>query len=197
MDMFVKLYEIDPHKALLQISGVEGKNDVTIRRAMAYEKEIVVEFVRETFTETWAGWPSECDVAFSNWPLSCFIASCRVPRDKTFDRKVIGFACYDTTCRGFFGPSGVAKPYRRRGIGACLLLSALCSMRQEGYGYAIIGGPDKQEQWDFYSKTVGAIMIAGSENGVYRDMLDGISHELTEKNRPTKAFSCRDKSGRE
>ena len=49
-------------------------------------------------------------------------------------------------------------------------------MRQEGYGYAIIGGPDKQEQWDFYSKTVGTIMISGSENGVYRDVLDGISH---------------------
>jgi GNAT superfamily N-acetyltransferase len=180
MDMYVKLYEIDPYKTLLQIAGVEEKNDVTIRRAMAYEKETVVEFVRENFTETWAGWPSECNVAFSNWPLSCFIASCHVPqpelRDNTSGRKVVGFACYDTTCRGFFGPSGVAKPFRRKGIGAVLLLSALCAMRQEGYGYAIIGGPDKQEQWNFYSKTVGAIMIAGSENGVYQDMLDGINH---------------------
>jgi hypothetical protein len=49
-------------------------------------------------------------------------------------------------------------------------------MRQEGYGYAIIGGPGKQEQWDFYSKTAGAIMITGSENSVYRDMLDGSNH---------------------
>jgi GNAT superfamily N-acetyltransferase len=180
MDMLVKLYEIDPYKTLLKISGVEKKNDVTIRRAMAYEKETVVEFVRETFTETWAGWPSECNVTFSNWPLSCFIASCHIPRaelrNKTPGRKVVGFACYDTTCRGFFGPSGVAKPFRRKGIGAVLLLSALCAMRQEGYGYAIIGGPDKQEQWDFYSNTVGAEKIAGSENGVYQDMLDGINH---------------------
>ena len=180
MDMLVKLYEIDPQKTLLQISGVEKKNDVTIRRAMAYEKEAVVEFVRDTFTETWGGWPSECDVAFSNWPLSCFIATCHVPRDrlqeKTSGRKIVGFACYDATCRGFFGPSGVDKSYRRKGIGTCLLLSALCAMQQEGYGYAIIGGSDKQEQWDFYSKAVGAIMIPGSEKGVYQDMLDRISH---------------------
>jgi len=180
MDMLVKLYEIDPRKTLLQISDLEEKNNVTVRRAMAYEKEAVVKFVRETFIETWAGWPSECDVSFSNSPPSCFIATCHIPRDeprnKTPIRKVIGFACYDVTCRGFFGPSGVAKPYRRKGIGACLLLSALCAMRQEGYGYAIIGGPDKQEQWDFYSKTVEAILIAGSENGVYRDMLDKIKH---------------------
>ena len=180
MDMLVKLYEIDPQKTLLQISGVEKKNDVTIRRAMAYEKEAVVEFVRDTFTETWGGWPSECDVAFSNWPLSCFIATCHVPRDrlrdKTSGRKIVGFACYDATCRGFFGPSGVDKSYRRKGIGTCLLLSALCAMQQQGYGYAIIGGPNKQEQWDFYSKTVGATMISGSENGVYQDMLDRSRH---------------------
>ena len=176
MDMLVKLYEIGSQKAPLQITGVKEKNDVTIRRAMAYEKESVIEFVRENFTETWGGWPSECDVAFSNRPLSCFIATYCDPRDKTSGRKVIGFACYDATCRGFFGPSGVAKPYRRKRIGTCLLLSALYAMRQEGYGYAIIGGPDKQGQWDFYSKTVGAEMISGSENGVYQDMLYGISH---------------------
>ncbi len=171
MDMLVKLYEIDPHKTLLQVSKVEKKNDVTIRQAMAYEKEAVVEFVRGTFTGKWSGWPSECDIAFSNWPLSCYIATCRVPKDKTFDRKVVGFGCYNATCRGFFGPSGVAEPYRRKGIGSCLLLSSLCAMRQEGYGYAIIGGTDKQEQWDFYSKTVGATVITGSENGIYLDML--------------------------
>ncbi len=180
MDMLVKLYEIDPHKTQLQISGIEEKHNIIIRRAMAYEKETAIEFVRKNFTKTWIGWPSECDVAFSNCPPSCLIATCSVAKvesqDKTFGRKIVGFACYDTTCRGFFGPSGVAKAYRRKGIGACLLVSALTTMRQEGYGYAIIGGPDNQEQWDFYGKTVGAIMIEGSEDSVYRDMLDKGSH---------------------
>jgi hypothetical protein len=179
MDMLVKLYEIDPRKTLLQISDLEEKNRVIVRRAMAYEKEAVVKFVRENFTETWAGWPSECDAAFSHLPPSCFIATCSLPRDELRDktpiRKVVGFACYDVTCRGFFGPSGIAQPFRRKGIGFCLLLSALLAMRQEGYGYAIIGGPNKQEQWDFYGKTAGAILIPGSENGVYRDMLDRVS----------------------
>jgi len=179
MDMLVKLYGIDPRKTILQISNLEEKYSVIIRRAMAYEKEAVVKFVRDTFTETWGGWPSECDVAFSNIPPSCFIATCPVPQEGLQAkpiRKLVGFACYDATCRDFFGPSGVAKPYRRRGIGASLLLSVLCAMRQEGYGYAIIGGTNKQEQWDFYSKTVDAILIAGSEVGVYRDMLGRITH---------------------
>ncbi|MCP4719291.1 MAG: GNAT family N-acetyltransferase [Desulfobacteraceae bacterium] len=176
MDMLVKLYEVDPHKTFVRVSKIEKENDIIIRQAMAYEKEAVIEFVRSTFTEMWAGWPSECEKAFSNWPLSCFIATCSVPGDITIDRKVVGFACYNATCRGFFGPSGVAEPYKRKGIGACLLLSALCAMRQEGYGYAIVGGPDKQEQWDFYSNTVGAITIDGSENGIYRDMLKRINH---------------------
>lgn len=171
MDMLVKLYEVDPHKTLEQISKINKENDITIRQAMAYEKEAVVDFVRATFTKRWNGWPSECDKAFSNWPLSCFIATGQIPGKKTFDRKIVGFACYNATCRGFFGPSGVAKPYRGKGIGSCLLLASLAAMRQEGYGYAIIGGPNKQEQWDFYSKTVGAMLIDGSENGVYRDML--------------------------
>jgi hypothetical protein len=176
MDMLVKLYELVAHKAQLQISKIEEKNNVTIRRAMAYEKESVVEFVRKTFTKTWTGWPSECDVAFSNWPLSCFIATFNDQRDKTNGCRVIGFACYDTTCRGFFGPTGVIKSFRRKRIGTALLLASLWAMRQEGYGYAIIGGPDKQEQWDYYSNTVGAKIIAGSENGVYQDMLEGVSH---------------------
>lgn len=178
MDMLVKLYEIDAHKTLLQISGVEEKNDVIIRRAMAYEKETIVEFVRKFFTKAWGGWPSECDGAFSNRPLSCFIATGCIARgrlaDKTADRSVIGFACYDATCRGFFGPFGVLKPYRGRGIGSGLLFSSLFSMQQEGYGYAIIGGLGRQKQRDFYSRAVGAIEIAGSDTGVYRDMLGGI-----------------------
>jgi hypothetical protein len=41
-------------------------------------------------------------------------------------------------------------------------------MRQEGFGYAIIGGVGPA---DFYVKTVGAIAIEDSEPGIYRDLL--------------------------
>ena len=55
-------------------------------------------------------------------------------------------------------------------IGAALLLACLSAMREEGYGYAVIGsvGPA-----DFYKKICGAVEIEGSSPGVYRGMLRG------------------------
>ena len=53
---------------------------------------------------------------------------------------LIGFACYEATCRNFFGPELVHPEQRRgRGIGKALLLAALHAMRAEGYAYGIIG----------------------------------------------------------
>ena len=53
-------------------------------------------------------------------------------------------------------------------IGKALLFNCLEAMKQQGYGYAIIGGVGPAE---FYAKTVGAIPIEGSEPGVYRGLL--------------------------
>jgi GNAT superfamily N-acetyltransferase len=124
---------------------------------MGYEKHHVVEWVRETFGQ---GWASECDVAFANRPLSCFIA--------TEQGEILGFACYDATCRGFFGPIGVAEAARGRGIGRGLLLACLHAMWAVGYGYAVIGGV---RAVDFYVKALGATEIPASTPGVYRDRL--------------------------
>ena len=82
--------------------------------------------------------------------------------------KILGFACHDATCRNFFGPTGVEAAARNKGIGAALLLACLEDMRQAGYGYAIIGGVGPAE---FYTKTVGAVAIEGSEPGIYRGLL--------------------------
>jgi hypothetical protein len=41
-------------------------------------------------------------------------------------------------------------------------------MAGQGYAYAIIGGVGPVE---FYAKTVGAIVIAGSQPGIYGGML--------------------------
>ena len=72
-------------------------------------------------------------------------------------RKLVGFACYDTSARGFFGPTGVDETARGGGIGHALLLASLLDMRAQGYGYAIVGdvGPV-----DFYVRAVGATPIA-------------------------------------
>ena len=41
-------------------------------------------------------------------------------------------------------------------------------MREQGFGYAIIGGVGPAE---YYAKTVRAMLIEGSEPGVYRGLL--------------------------
>ncbi len=147
-DMLVKLYEL-PAQTLVE--GVE------IRRAKAPEKHIITRWIEDTFSQDWA---SQGEVAFANRPISCFIA--------IEAGTLIGFACYDATCKAFFGPTGVDEAMRGRGIGTALLLACLHSMWNEDYAYAIIGDVGPSE---FYIQTVGAIEIEGSKPGFYRGML--------------------------
>lgn len=153
-DMLVKLYDLPDLVPLVRRLAESG---IIIRHAMAYEKYAVVDWVRALFGDGWAG---ECAVAFSNHPVSCLIA--------TEAGDIVGFACHDSTCRNFFGPTGVAETKRGLGIGKALLLSCLHAMAAQGYAYAIIGGAGPTE---FYTATVGAIPIPGSTPGIYRDQL--------------------------
>jgi len=153
-DMLVKLYTLP---ALESVLAKQTEAGVDVRRAQALEKRLVAEWVCQHFSARWA---SECEVAFSGHPISCFVA--------VADGKLAGFACYDATCKGFFGPIGVDEAYRGRGIGKALLLICLHAMAVRGYGYAIIGAAGPTE---FYAKTVGASEIEGSAPGVYRGML--------------------------
>ena len=93
-------------------------------------------------------------------PITCFLA--------VHQKRIIGFACVDATARGLFGPTGVDKAFRGRGVGAALLLAALHCQREQGYAYSVIGGAGPV---DFYVKTVGAIPIPDSSPGIYVDML--------------------------
>jgi GNAT superfamily N-acetyltransferase len=124
---------------------------------MAYEKHIVVEWVRASFGAAWA---SECEVGFANQPISCYVAAKH--------GELLGFACYDATARGLFGPIGVAETARRQGIGRALLLCTLHAMSALGYAYAIVGGAGDV---GFYARTAGATEIPGSTPGIYRDRL--------------------------
>lgn len=149
-DLLVKLYELPT------IPSIAG---VTIRRALAPERHVVLDWVARFF---YPAWRSECAVAFSQSPISCIIA--------VEGQKLLGFACYDTTTRNFFGPTGVDPDCRGRGVGTALLVAALDAMKQLGYGYAIVGDAGPVE---FYQRTVGAIVIPDSTPGVYRGMLQG------------------------
>lgn len=83
----------------------------------------------------------------------------------TEEGKLIGFACYDSSSKGFFGPIGVLEERRKENIGQALLIRTLNAMKE--YGYAIIGWVSDAEQ--FYRKTVGAEFIKGGnpENSIY------------------------------
>ncbi len=80
------------------------------------------------------------------------------------DGEIVGFAAYECSRRGFFGPTGVREDLRGNGAGASLLMRCLEAMREMGYGYAIIGGVGPAE---FYEKVCGATVIEGSDPGVY------------------------------
>ena len=91
-DMLVKLYNIVDND--LNIKGLKDKG-IEIKRALSPDKHRILAYIENTFGDSWA---SECDVAFSNKPISCFIA--------VKDREIIGFGCYDATAPNYFGPTG-------------------------------------------------------------------------------------------
>jgi GNAT superfamily N-acetyltransferase len=152
-DMLVRLYALPRLDEAVAACAERG---IAIRRALAPEKYAVVDWVRAHF----AGSAAEVEIAFAHLPATCFIA---VRGDA-----MLGFACYDVTCRNYFGPEGVAAGERGRGIGRALLLAALHAQRAQGYAYAIIGGVGPA---DFYAKAVGATAIPGSTPGIYGGML--------------------------
>lgn len=153
-DMLVKLYNLPPLEPALNHQKEAG---IDIRRALVSEKQLVLDWVSQSFSSAWA---NECDVAFAYQPVACFIA--------VDGGQIAGFACYDVACRNFFGPTGVSPTYRGRGLGKALLLICLHTMAAQGFAYAIIGGVGPAE---FYSKVVGAVPIEGSTPGIFRGWL--------------------------
>ena len=145
-DLLVKLYDLpepDPCP--------EG---VVIRRPIAPEKHQLSHWIESRFGDRWAG---EAERAFAGHPVTCHVALDELSH-------LLGFACYDCTFRGFFGPTGVEASQRGRGIGTALLHRSLRSMREAGYAYAIIGAASSD---DYYHRTVGAIPIEESDPGAY------------------------------
>ncbi|MBP7401567.1 MAG: GNAT family N-acetyltransferase [Clostridia bacterium] len=154
-DMLVRLYDLPETGSPESLAAL---GDVSIRRAMHIDRDRIVEYVATHFS---AGWRSECQAAFSRQPASMFIA--------VREREIVGFACYDCTAKGMFGPTGVTAEFRGRGIGTGLLRACLLAMRDEGYAYAAIGWVT--DALEFYTKTVGAVPIPDSHPGIYRRMI--------------------------
>jgi hypothetical protein len=159
-DMLVKLYEIPDAWGFI---AAQERLGITIRKPLGTEKIRVVEWVRSEFGEPWS---AETEQTFSNRPLSSFIAVKKTGEGN----QMIGFACYDATALGIFGPTGVMESERGRGTGKALLLACLLDMKLKGYGYAVIGWVGPAE---FYAKAVGAVVIPGSEPSIWKTWLYG------------------------
>jgi hypothetical protein len=149
-DMLVKLYELADD---WQFVAEQKHLGIILRKPIGPEKHRVIHWVEVNFGKAWAG---ETDVAFGNSPRSCFVAH--------KEDAIVGFACYDATALGFFGPVGVRNRHRRNGTGTALLMACLLDMKLKGYGYAVVGGV---KAVDFYKKTVCALEIPNSSPGLY------------------------------
>nr|WP_269809257.1 GNAT family N-acetyltransferase [Enterovibrio nigricans] len=118
MDYLVKLYE----NAFLDKET--GTSSFRIRKPIGPEKAAVIHWISDHFNTRWA---SEAEMAL----LSCnslFIA--------IEEKKILGFACYDGTAKGFFGPLGVDRCVRGQGVAEALVKATLVAMKGEGYAYA-------------------------------------------------------------
>lgn len=150
MDLLVKLY------ALPTDTPIRLPEDVEIRKPIGPEKNVVLDWIGKVFSD---GWRSEADCAFRNNETSIYIA--------VQDKKLLGFACYDATAKGYFGPLGVTESARGNRIGKKLLMSCLRDMKSYGYGYAVV----PTNQVEFYRRYLDVMIIPESEPGIYRDML--------------------------
>lgn len=158
IDMLVRLYELEDSAPMYARVEEQG---IILRRARAYERHIVADWVGKNFSPKWV---SEVKIAFSHQPVSCFIA--------TKDKEIMGFACIETSAKAFYGPTGVSEAARGTGIGKALLYMSMNALKERGYVYGIIGGVGPRE---FYEKAIGAVEIPGSDPGIYSDILPDLS----------------------
>ena len=170
-DMLVKLYDLPEYFPVRNHLLDQGFD---IRRPFPSEKRVLVSWIQMNFEQLWA---DECAAVLDRDPINCFIAIEKQPIQKPDDNpynlppeKLLGFACFDASKKGLFGPMGVLEAYRDQGIGKGLLLAGLHAMKEQNYAYAVISwaGPA-----DFYARTVGAVPIEGSAPGYYRGPLIG------------------------
>ena len=163
-DMLVNLYALENSSEKLFLETLGKKNvesfqvdKIIIRKLNVYESHLLIDWVGEHFSKKWQ---SEVQVAMSRQPATVWVA--------TYEKEIMGFACYDTTAKGFFGPTGVDAKYRGLGLGKVLLYKSLESLKELGYVYAFIGGVGPR---DFYENVCGARVIGESDQALYQDIL--------------------------
>jgi GNAT superfamily N-acetyltransferase len=149
-DLIVNLYENN-----LQYKPLEG---IKVQRVFPTDFTILLEFISKHFSP---GWIDEVKAGMYQPNPTVFIA--------VKDKEIVGFAAYDCTAKGYFGPTGVNPNFHKQGIGTALLLSTLHAMKDAGYGYAVIGGAGDRVL-PFYSRYLKLTKI-DREHSVYDQMI--------------------------
>jgi GNAT superfamily N-acetyltransferase len=113
-------------------------------RATPEDRERVLAFIEREFGKIWR---FEAASAFDEDEPLAFVTE--------EDGEITGFAVHEVNNRGlgFFGPTGVAKSMRGRGLGCALLQASLADLHRMGHGRVVIPWTDAL---DFYRKCSGA-----------------------------------------
>jgi GNAT superfamily N-acetyltransferase len=152
-DLLVRLYDLPVFEAEEKVRAA----GIVVRRGKAFERDFILDWIGTHFSGPWV---SEGAVALGKQPATLYVAV----REGT----LLGFAAYDTSAKGFFGPTGVDEAARGQGIGEALLIATLKGMYEAGYAYAVIGDPGPVA---FYQKRLDAMEIPKSKPGIYAGML--------------------------
>ena len=154
-DLLVRLYDLPVFESEEKVR----RAGIVVRRVLPPEGHLVLDWIGRHFGPHWV---SEARLGISQQPPTTYVA--------VKDGELLGFACFDTTAKGFFGPTGVDEAARGQGIGEALLIATLKGMREAGYAYAVIGDPGPVA---FYQHRLDALEIPNSKPGIYAGMLHG------------------------
>jgi GNAT superfamily N-acetyltransferase len=145
-DLLVPLYDLPAAPEL---------NGLWVGRPLSHQAPSVLSFIRDNFSN---GWKAEAGAAFGSVPPTIIVAANRASGE------LAGFCCWDCTAKGFLGPIGVHDGFRGKGVGKAVVIAVLHSMREAGYGYAVIGAAGPVE---FFRRICDARIIEGSTPGIY------------------------------
>lgn len=149
-DLLVPLYDLP---------AAPEQDGLWVGKPLPHQAPLVLSFILDNFS---IGWKAEAGTAFGSVPPTLTVAV-----DKA-SGSLAGFCCWDCTAKGFLGPIGVHADFRGKGAGKAVVVAALHSMREAGYGYAVIGDAGPVE---FFKSICDARVIEGSTPGIYGNPL--------------------------
>lgn len=117
VDLRVQRFNVEERLAHLQQGGI------VVRRIGALDRTALSDYLHATWGK---GWHAEGMAVFNlgREQIPGFIA--------TVGETPIGFAVYDVTRPGWFGPIGTTEVYRHTGVGGALLLCCLRDWQEQG-----------------------------------------------------------------